>query len=268
MKFALQIHGQLRTFQKTLPTLLNFIDYYNKDVDVFLFINKGSTENFSYSAGSYMLGSANYSEDNMNHLISLLKLDRIKIIKYINEMTDEEKQIEKTKLDEYQILWRKFEDKYGGISKHDIGPALMYRRYLLNNMRLDYEKNNNIKYDYVIQTRFDFGTTYTKKYDINESTTPVMLSDSLSIGKPEFINKESECILEWPITPKVLYDDNCNLLIEKYEKYKNWRGEKFIEKHWIFMPELNIRLFLLEYNIDFIEAWWKEPCNYGFKLIR
>jgi hypothetical protein len=62
-----------------------------------------------------------------------------------------------------------------------------------------------------------------------------------------------------------LFNDECNVI---YEKYKDWRGDKFIYKNWIFMPELNQRLFLLENSCTFIEAWWEEPCKLGFKIVR
>jgi hypothetical protein len=143
----------------------------------------------------------------------------------------------------------------------------MYRRYLLNQLRIQYELINNIQYDYIVKTSFDWGTSYQGKYNINKETTPILFSDRLSIGNPQFINKESECILYWPITPSVLFDEDCNLLTEKYKKYENQKGDKFIDKNWIFMPELNIRLFLLENNISFIEAWWCTPTNYGFKRL-
>jgi hypothetical protein len=268
MKYALQIHGQLRSFEYALPTLLHFIQYSKYDYDVFLFINRGKTENFQYNDGSCLHTDANFNEENLNKLLSMLQNERIKCIRYTSDMSESEKQFEKQKLEEYQSLWSKFNAKYGEVSKHDVGPALIYRRYLLNNMRIDYERKHNLFYDYVVQTRFDYGTSYMKPYDINPSTTPIMFSDCLTIGTSEFINKESECALYWPITPTLLFDEQQNLILEKYRKYENWKGDKFIEKHWMFMPELNIRLFLLENSYNFIEAWWEEPCNYGFTRIR
>ena len=268
MKLALQIYGQLRSFETALPTLLHFIDYYSLDYDVFLFINKTTNENVKYSAGSCTTVSANFNDANEKKLISLLLPERVKIIKYTDEMTTDEIEFEQNKLTEYQLLWEKFNQKIKGLAKHDIGPALLYRRYLLNNIRLEYQRINNIYYDYVVKTRFDYGTTYTEKYPINSSTTPIIFSDTLSIGTSDFITNECGCILEWPITPKVLFDTDCNLKTEIYKKYESWRGDKFIEKHWIFMPELNQRLYLVEQRIDFIEAWWETPCNYGFKVVR
>lgn len=262
MKLALQLYGQLRTFIKSLPSLLKFIDYYNKDYDVFLLIDK------SHQA-SYVINSiSNYSEDNMKILEDILIKGRIKCIKYTDEMTEIQKLTENNINSEYNNLWSKFEEKYGNITKNDFVCALKYRTYLLNNIRLEYEQNNYIQYDYVVRSRFDFATTVDMVYNISKETTPVLFSDALTIATPEFVNKESELGLHYPFTPNCLYDNKYELLSEKYKKYENWRGDKFIDKNWIFMPELNQRLFLLENSYTFIEAWWETPCNYGFKIIR
>jgi hypothetical protein len=268
MKFALQIYGQLRTFDKCLPSFLNFIDYYENDYDVFLFIDSTDDMTKYEYLPSGDKCQTNFSESSLNILKNILIEDRIKCIHYTNDMSENEKSYELKQKNDMIELWEKYNKKYGNITLSYFATSLAYRKYLLNTIRMKYEDTNKIVYDYVIDGRFDFGTTYKEKYPINESTTPILFSDCISIGKPEFINKMSEYGIYYPITPKYIFDKNCDLIHEKYEKYKNWRGDKFWEKNWIFMPEMNQRLFLLENNISFIEAWWKVPCNYGFKIIR
>lgn len=178
------------------------------------------------------------------------------------------KELENKLSAEYQRLWEKFNNKHGDIVKDDFTTALLYRKKILNDIRVQYEKTHNVTYDYVVRTRFDWATTLTSVYEFNEKTTPILFSDALTIAKPDFVNTESELGLVFPFTPKCLFDDECNVMYDKYEKYQDWRGDKFIYKNWIFMPELNQRLFLLENSRTFIEAWWEEPCNLGFKIVR
>ena len=264
MKFALQIYGQLRTFEKTLPTLLNFIDYYNNDYDVFLFIDPNESDNKCEGLLHDKCPVSNYSEENIIKLKKILIEDRIKILKYTTEMSADEISYDTKQSNDMVNLWRKYNSKYGNIVLSYFAASLAYRKYLLNNIRINYENLNNIKYDYIVHTRFDFGTTYKNKYTINETTTPVLFSDCIAIGNTEFINKNAEIGLYYPVTPKILFDENCNLIHEKINKYENFRGDKFWEKHWIFMPELNQRLYLLENSYNYIDAWWETPCNYGF----
>lgn len=268
MKYALQIYGQLRTFDKALPSFLHFIDYYNLDYDVFLFIDRNNEYSKSYYISNDNYTKSNYSEYNLEFLKKLLIEDRIKILDYVDNMSPDEKAFEINQKNKMLELWNKFNSKYDSIVMNDFTTSLTFRKYLLNNMRKKYEVLNNIKYDYIIQGRFDFGTTYNSVYKITESTTPILFSDCIAIGNTSFINTMAEYGLYYPITPKVLFDNECNLLVDKYEKYKDWKGDKFIDKHWIFMPELNQRLYLLENSYTFIEAWWETPCNYGFKIIR
>ena len=74
--------------------------------------------------------------------------------------------------------------------------------------------------------------------------------------------------LHMPFSAQRLFTPNLELRQDMYEKYKNWKGDKFWQFNWVFMPELNYRLYLLEHNISFIEAWWLEPRNLGFSILR
>ena len=144
MKFALQIYGQLRTFEKTLPTLLNFIDYYNNNYDVFLFIDPNESDNKCEGLLHDKTPVSNYSEANMIKLKQILIEDRIKVIKYTNDMSQDEINYDTKQSNEMVDLWNKFNLKYGNIILSYFAASLAYRKYLLNNIRINYEKLNNI----------------------------------------------------------------------------------------------------------------------------
>jgi len=263
MKYALQLYGQLRTFSKSLPSLLHFIDYFNKDFDVFLFIDKKDGSTYSIDK------SSNYSESNINLLFDLLLTERVKQCKFVDEMTKEEKETEQRLTCEYYLLWKKFQDKYGDIPENNFVTKLKYRTYLLNKMRLNYEEKYSVKYDYVVRSRFDWGTEYTKVYEINPQTTPIVFADTLTIGTPEFITIEADLGLIFPYTPKCLFNDKCELLTDKYNEFKNYKGYPYIiQKMWLFFPEYNLRTYFLDKGLSFIDAHWETPSNYGFKIVR
>jgi len=264
MKYALQIYGELRSFERCIPQVLKFLSYNINNFDVFLLIDrKGGKSHNPRNKNNYSLG-------NIDKLKNMLGKSKIKKLLFFDELENIKEIIKKEQDMEKEInqLWRGINQVYGGIANPPFVCNLLHRHYLLNNIRKAYQNENNIKYDYVVRTRFDFGTTYNKPFIFSKETTPVMCSDALIIGKPEFVDILCEATFNFPLIPKVIFDKNYQLRPEKYEQYKNWRGAKFWEKEWIFAPELNIRLELLEKNINFIEAWWLKPCNYGFKMIR
>lgn len=265
MKLALQIYGQLRTFKECMPSILNFINYYNEDFDVFLFIDDSHSKDYIT-----MNSNTNYSEENIQMLEDLLLKSRIKRILYVRDMKTDDIVFEDCMVQHYLNIHNKFTSKHGNVDMNIFAPRLMYRKYLLNEIRKEFEIQNNITYKYVIRTRFDIKTSLPVhvRFDYKHENTPVLCSDVLTISSPEFINIESLCGIAYPVTPTLCFDNNCDLIKEKYEKYKNWRGDKFWDRNWIFMPELNLRLFLLENGCSFIEAWWMPDRNYGFKIIR
>ena len=264
MKLALQIFGELRSFEKCIPQVLKFISYANNDFDVFLLIDRRGGESHN------IRNKTNYSLENIKKLKKMLGESKIKKLLFFDELENIKEIIKKEQDMKKEInqVWTEMNKVYGGILLDPFASSHVYRLYLLNNIRKEYQNENNIKYDYVVRTRFDFGTTYNKPFIFSKETTPVMCSDAMIIGKPEFVDILCDATFNYPLTPKVIFDKNYKLRPEKYEQYKNWRGAKFWDKNWIFYPELNIRLELLEKNINFIEAWWLKPCNYGFKLIR
>ena len=264
MKNALQIYGQLRTFEKCLPSLLKFIRYEEYDFDVFLLIDP------SHNSEIKMNSNPNFSQNNLEKLKNILGQDRIKVLKLTEQMTDRNKKTEEKIYNIYLNTYDIFQKKFyrNKLVKNNFTPRLMYRKYLLNEFRKEYEEKNNICYDYVIRTRFDIGKDDMEVFDYKENNIPVLCSDILTIAKPDFVNCESKIALSYPYSPMVFFDKNLNVIKDKINKYIDWRGDKFWDDIWLFMPELNQRLFLLENNFSFNEAWWFENRNFNFKIIR
>jgi len=255
MHNALQIYGELRTFLECIPSILNFIDYSNIKYDVFLFIDdKGISKN------------NNFSEDNLKKLFQMLKRENIKIVNFVSKMSSQEKNHEDFLYNKYISIHNEFAKKYPSIVKDNFVPRLMYRKYLLNQYRTDYENKNKVQYDFVVRTRFDIKTNSNNIVSFKD--TPILCSDTITIASPHFTNKEMETGIHMPFSAQCLFTPSLELKPDMYEKYKNWRGDKFWQYNWIFMPELNYRLYLLENEISFIEAWWLEPRNLGFSILR
>ena len=144
---------------------------------------------------------------------------------------------------QYFKLYNKFKGKFNDIlSCNEFVTRLWFRRYLNNQMRIEYEKTNNKKYDYVVRTRFDIGLLNKKVFDY--FTLPYFSYDIISIATPEIINIESNLGLEFPFTPRYMYDENVNIIPNK----------KFIKEiinlginhpKWVFMSEANLMLYLM-----------------------
>lgn len=262
MKNALQIYGELRTFDICMPSILNFISYYETDFDVFLLIDRNHDSLYLENSKN------NYSVDNMKKLIEMLGEDRIKVLEYVDALDQTHRENENKLQREYDNKWNIFKSKYNCV-KNDFVCKLIYRKYVLNNLRKCYETKHTIKYDFIIRTRFDIKTNENiLRLNYTTLSSPIMCSDIFVVGTPEFINEEANVATMFPLTPNVFFDKNLNLIEEKCDKYKDMKGDKFWDNIWIFMPELNIRLYLMEKNIKFIEAWWLNPRNLGFSIKR
>ena len=229
MKNALQIYGEFRCFEKCLPDILHYIDYSNNDFDVFILTQKNSKT---------------YSIENLNKIENLLGKDNIKDMKYIEGYPKEILDKEDTLVKEYMNLLYKFAKNFKNLSANGFVTRLWYRRYLNNQMRIEYENKNNIKYDYVVRTRFDIGFNSDIKYKIDYSNAPFFYYDLLSIASPEIINIESQLGLEFPITPKYMYNQHLELDYNKpYMKELINKGCN--HPKWIFMSENNLYLYLI-----------------------
>jgi len=228
MKIALQIFGEFRCFEKCLPDILHFIDYSNHEFDVFILTQRNSKS---------------YSIENLNKIKNILGEQNIKDLKYFEDYSQEIHTQEDKLVKNYFNLYQKFCKCINGLAANSFVTRLWYRRYLNNQMRIVWEKVNNIEYDYVIRARFDIGFINEKKV-FDYSTMPYFSFDILSIAPPEIINIESNLGLEFPFTPKYMYDQNLNVIYDKpYIKEAIELGCE--QPKWIFMSENNQRLFLI-----------------------
>jgi hypothetical protein len=116
---------------------------------------------------------------------------------------------------------------------------LWHRRWLNNQMRLDYEREHQIKYDWVIRTRFDIGyRTMTNQTQLQllcqppVPTTMYMFPDTFSCGSPEVINYESELINHWPYV--------YNKYVESGGRNMEMSDNYATIKKWLFMSEMNL----------------------------
>lgn len=232
MKFALQIYGEFRCFEKCIDDILYFIDYYNKDFDVFILTQKNSKT---------------YSQENLNKIKKILGEKNIKIFNFVEdypkEILEKENEMVKQYIDLLEKLRKDHDIIYSG---NYFVTSLYYRRWLINEARKEYEKENNIFYDFVIRTRFDIGFRNEKEI-FNYNRTPYFSWDILSIGKPSIIDKESELGLIYPYIPKNFFDENLNKVkITDKEILEKWEmcEKEIFHKAWVFMPEVNSKAYL------------------------
>jgi hypothetical protein len=119
---------------------------------------------------------------------------------------------------------------------------LWYRRWLNNQMRNAYEKANNIKYDWVIRTRFDIGyRTITNQAKLGLLNQPpetdriYLFPDTFSCGCPEAIDYEADLIKYWPYIYNVY---------EEKDKLLDISNNRNTIRKWMFMSEMNLTQYL------------------------
>jgi len=228
MKIALQIYGEFRCFEKCLPDILYFIDYSNHEFDVFILTQRNSNS---------------YSIKNLNKIKDMLGREKIKNLKYIEDYSNEIMEKENNLVKQYFKLYNKFKGKFNdNLICNEFVTRLWFRRYLNNQMRIEYEKTNNKKYDYVVRTRFDIGLLNKKVFDY--FTLPYFCYDTISIATPEIINIESNLGLEFPFTPRYMYDENVNIISNK-KFIKEIKNLEINHPMWVFMSEANLILYLM-----------------------
>ena len=134
---------------------------------------------------------------------------------------------------------------------------MWYRRYLINKYRNEYEKTNNIKYDLVFRTRFDIilnnlndninnYLNLLDKYDI------IVNPDIFSVGKPEYINIESQLTFKFPYIYNIVYNKKYNNNIIENKLKERYSKDKNFLKYWTYMSEENLITFFKNNNIKYI----------------
>jgi len=121
---------------------------------------------------------------------------------------------------------------------NDFVTCLWYRRWLNNQMRVEYELEHNIKYDWVIRTRFDISyRAIANRVSLSYLSAPpkpdtiYMFPDTFSCGVPDVINYESDMINHWPyIYNKYLETGSFSDMANNHSTIKKW----------LFMSEMNL----------------------------
>lgn len=160
-KVALLLCGYLRSWEKCLGSFVKFF----RDVDFDIFIHTYTTVKGYHP---YIRDSCNITDNAYKKaeedIINTIKLPYTRlVIESEEDSSNEIKQIEQKDLNCYQWLeYGPYDDlqvlKGKGIS---IRTYLQYRKLrLCNELRKDYEKSTNTKYDYVIKLRMDLDYTY------------------------------------------------------------------------------------------------------------
>lgn len=256
LKHALQIYGGFRTFKKYLPQILSLIGFEKYDFDIFILSER----------------KGNYSVENEQIIRDICTVNGTCKIVSFQYFDDYPEQVKKKEDEHFRYYEKCLGEAMKTIHKNPVSNAfvtrLWYRRYLNNQMRIEHERSTGTRYRWVIRTRFDIGR--------NNSTKPITMnplfeqppqenmihgiSDTISCGSPDVINRESELILHWPFDYQT-YKKN-GKLPSNYYPYKDEMRNLCHIGYWLFMSEANHLNFLKHQGIVYRQF------NCGFLIQR
>uniref|UniRef100_A0A6C0BLU5 Uncharacterized protein n=1 Tax=viral metagenome TaxID=1070528 RepID=A0A6C0BLU5_9ZZZZ len=222
MKYALQIYGVFRTFDVCLSQILKYIMFPQIDCDVFILSQKDD----------------GYSLDNETMIKNLVG-PHLVAFKYIEEYPEGVLRYEEELCQHYRACVENAKKKIQSeLITNGFVTRLWYRRWLVNQMRIDHEKKTGVKYDWVIRTRFDIGYRTVKNHvQLQLLTQPpqpewvYMYPDTFSCGSPGAINYESELIHHWPYVYHRYLDTG---------SFQEMNNNFNTLKKWLFMSEMNL----------------------------
>lgn len=235
MKYALQIYGTFRTFEKCLPNILTYINYDQHDYDVFILSQRNDS---------------GYSIEN-EQKIKLIFKDKVVVFKYIEDYPSSSSDLETSYFTKYGEAVGEGYAKFGQYVCNNLFVTRMwYRRFLLNELRKDYEKEHNITYEWVIRTRFDISFwPGSKPYILPLLSSPpkekiiYMILDIISCGSPDVINYESMLIKEWPFIYKVYKETGSMPKEFMGAVYDTPEKQHTLICWWLFMSEANLHTY-------------------------
>ncbi len=247
---ALCIYGQMRTFDTCIPTILNYINYDKNNFDVFLFIDKNDINGFN--------------EHNLTILKNLLGENKIKILKYTDDMSKDEIKIETELSEKYKIISKNIKEylKIKNLQTNDFVSKLYYRRHLLLGIVKEYSITNNVHYDSCVLTRFDIciNDCAQNAFDIN--LDEINKTNNLFVKFDLFFHGRLDNLIKifyFAFNYFAIYDT----ILQKNEQYlknilnmlhnKNLGGDELYKIYcdWLCMPELNFHVYLIIQNTKF-----------------
>ena len=221
MKYALQIYGVFRTFERCLPQILEYIMFNQYDYDVFVLTQKID----------------GYTLDNEKKIKAMFG-SHLVAWKYIEDYPEAIHREEDNLYDKYERCVKEAKKRIQPeLVTNAFVTRLWYRRYLNNLMRNEYETQHHIKYDWVIRTRFDIGFRTVIRQELGFLGSPsreghiYMFPDIISCGTPDVIDYESKLIEKWPY----LY-----LQYTETGKFAGLSNARQTIQKWLFMSEMNL----------------------------
>lgn len=249
---ALIIYGQLRTANKCIDNILNFIEYEKYNHDIFLFINK----NDKY-----------YSEQYKEDILSRFKNINLIIIaeepgKGI-DLNEIEKKEELERREKYFNYVKEIKENFPSLTDtlrtSSFLSTLYYRRQLILQKVKKYCYENNIIYDKCILTRFD--------YNVREPNSRINYNLSVCIQMDNFFCSDLDTLIEIFNFSNI---DNYFYLFNYFKSHGYEELKKLLKKYdrnltsdenimevcriWLAMPECNFNYFLREKNIQYHSA--------------
>ena len=229
------IYGQIRTFLKTLDSILKFIDYDKNEYDVFMLIDKNNDKN--------------YTEENLGILLNMLNPLKIKLLLYVEDCVNifDEDLIIANYYSKTEIIAKSYNLKP---IRNNFVSRLLNRRKIMVEKVIEYSKNNNIVYDKCILTRFDILMQQNNTKLIYDDKTHIMFDIFFKTCSLDEMNKIFKVIDNYFAINDFIKQNGLDAIKQKYNFKTDEELTQYLN-YWICMPEENIKFFLILNNISF-----------------
>jgi hypothetical protein len=197
MKVAWCLYGQPRLYNKGFENISKFINKYN-DIEFEFFIHCWWDKS---DVGDYYKHS--YRNPSSEELLIRSNTD----IDIINLYQPKKYLFEKSRFFKTNFINNSLMESYTkDYERLNYNNALsnLYSKYKVNDLLQNYINNNNVKYDLVISTRFDYlndiifdikNVTFDKFYIVNNNESRLVINDSFIITNNNFFNIYSKTFI-------------------------------------------------------------------------
>lgn len=227
MRIALLIFGQFRSYKKNLKENLKNIKFIteNNEIDIFILSDK----------------KGNYSESNEKEIRDILKDFNIKFIKYWEDLKEyHDKENENKKRYDNSCIHKK--------GRHPFTSNLWFRRFILNNLKNNYCKENNITHDLILFARlFDTSIKLLKEdKDILKNHNKLYFCiDTLFLSRSAIINKLFEFGKKFLIKHDEIWDD------KKFTDYYRLIDKVLCRGKYTYCSEVQIFSYIFYNDFDY-----------------